>query len=575
MLSLSPKKFLFFSTFFVSWILSGHASAAETTRVSVGANNTQATGSSYQPSLSADGRYVAFTSDASNLVAGDTNATDDTFVYDRVAKRATRASVNSSGAQQSGISSTASISADGRYVAFASDAPNLVAGDTNNTYDVFIHDRNTQQTSRVSVGLNEAEGNDGSYYPTISADGRYVTFQSSAENLVIGDTNINTDTFVHDRVTKKTVRVSVDSNQMEADGGSFYPKISAGGRYVAFISDAPNLVANDTNNVSDSFIRDLKTNQTTRVSINSREEQQNSDSFDLHISADGRYVAFESFADNLVDGDTNNAIDSFVHDRRMKKTVRVSVNSNGAQGDQDSVAPRLSADGRYVLFESRASTLASGDTNKTLDVFVHDRKTSRTSLVSVGSKDTQGNEVSLAGSISADGNIVAFQSFADNLIKSDTNASMDVFVNDRMLDTEHHADLQITATKQPKELVRNSYGTFTYTITNNGPDTVNDVRVIYLASGGRDASFRPSQGRCKNLNLSGYIAGLCGMGELASGNSLTLTVVAKASRQLLRQKVTVSSKLTDKVPTNNAVSVSTTVKRCCNPSSKGKVENRD
>jgi Tol biopolymer transport system component len=574
MLPLSPKKFLFFSALFVPWILSGHASAAETRRVSVGANDAQATGSSFQPSLSADGRYVAFTSDASNLVADDTNATDDTFVYDRDKKLATRVSVNSDGAQQSGFSSTASISADGRYVAFASDAPNLVAGDTNNTYDIFVHDRKTQQTSRVSVGPNEAEANDGSYYPTISADGHYVTFQSSAENLVAGDTNINTDVFVHDRITEKTSRVSVDSNQIAADGGSFFPKISADGRYVAFISDAPNLVADDTNNVSDSFIRDLKTNQTTRVSISSSGEQQNNDSFDLHLSADGHYVAFESFADNLVDGDTNNAIDSFVHDRLMNKTVRISVSSNGTQGNQDSVAPRLSADGRYVLFESRASTLASRDTNNNLDVFVHDRKTNRTSLISTDTKGAQGNEVSLAGSISADGSIVAFQSFADNLIKSDTNASMDVFVNDRMLDTDHHADLKIATTKQPKELVRNSYGTYTYTITNNGPDTVNDVRVIYLASGGRDASFRPSQGRCKNLKLSDYIAGLCGMGELASGNSLTLTVVAKASRQLLRQKVTVSSKLTDKVLTNNAVSVSTTVKRCCKHNN-NKSEGRD
>lgn len=574
MLLLSPKNFFFFSTLFVSWILSCPASAAETKRVSVDSGGLQAGGFSYQPSITADGRYVAYISDAPNLVVGDTNLTDDTFVYDRVTKRTTRVSVSSTGVQQNGFSSTPSISADGRYVAFVSDASNLVAGDTNDTTDVFLYDRQTKQTSLISVDSNGVQGNEGSYYPSVSADGHYVVFQSSAENLVAEDTNINSDIFVHDRVTKQTTRVSVDSNKIQADGGNLFPSISADGRYVAFISDATNLVADDANESSDSFVHDRITKLTTRISVDSTGLQQNSPSFDLSLSADGRYVAFESFADNLVDGDTNNAIDSFVHDRLTNKTVRVSINSNGTQGDQDSVAPRLSADGRYVLFQSRATTLVSGDNNNFLDAFVYDLQTKRTTRVSVNSQGVQGNEVSFAGSISGDGRIVTFESFADNLIAGDSNSSSDVFVNDRMLDTEHRADLKIAITKQPKDLVRNSYGTYTYTITNNGPDKVNDVRVIYLASGGRAASFRPSQGRCKNLHLSDYIAGLCGMGELASGNSLTLTVVARASSQLLLQKVSVSSKLTDKVPTNNAVSVSTTVKRCCKNSNE-KAESRN
>ncbi len=575
MLSLSPKNFFPPCFILALWTFSNCAYAAETTRVSVGPSGTQASGFSYQPSVSADGRYVAYVSDATNLVAGDTNFADDIFVYDRTTKLTTRVSVDSNGNQQDGFSSDPNISADGRYITFVSNAPNLVAGDTNDTLDVFVHDRQAKQTTRISVDSSGVQGNEGSYHPNLSATGRYVTFQSSADNLVAEDTNTNPDIFVYDRVAEKTSRVSVGPNKAQANNSSFFPKISADGRYVAFVSNATNLVADDTNNAIDSFIHDRKTKRTTRVSVNSNGGQQNSDSIELSISADGRYVAFESFADNLISGDTNNASDSFVHDRKTKLTTRVSVASNEAQGDQDSIAPRLSADGRYVLFESRGSALVAGDNNETSDVFAHDRQTKRTSLVSVSAKGTQGNEVSLAGSMSADGSIVAFQSFANNLIASDTNGNMDIFASDRTLDIVGQADLQITATKQPKELTRDNSGTYIYTITNNGPDTVNEVSVTYLASGSRDASFAPSQGSCyKGFHILSYLANLCNMGKLSSGNSLTLTVFAKAHHNPLLQKVTVSSKLIDKVPNNDTVSVSTTVKkRCCQGN--GKAEDRD
>ncbi len=561
MLSLSPKRFFFPPALIVFWVLSGNAYAAEILRVTVDSSGAQANGFSYQPSVSANGRYIAYVSDAPNLVAEDTNFADDIFVYDRKTKSTTRVSIDSNGNQQNGFSSNPSISADGRYVGFVSSASNLVIGDTNDTSDIFVHDLQTHQTTLVSVNSSRMQGNEGSYHPTISANGRYVVFQSSADNLVADDTNMNTDVFVHDRIKNKTSRISVDSSAAQADGGSFFPKISADGRYVAFVSDAPNLVSGDTNNATDSFVHDRKTKQTTRVSINSRGKQQNSDSTDLSISANGRYVAFESFADNLVDGDTNAKFDSFVHDRKTKLTTRISVASSATQGDQDSVAPRLSADGRFVLFESRAHTLVAGDTNNTLDVFVHDRQTKRTNLVSVGSKSTQGNEVSLAGSISSNGSILAFQSFADNLIENDTNANMDVFLSDRTLDVAGQADLQITVTQQPKQLARDTNGTYIFTATNNGPDTASGVSLVYLASGGNDIKLTPSQGTCKQLHLLSYVVSLCSMGKLKTGNSLKLTVTAKVRHKSLFQKVTISSKLTDKVLSNNTVSISTPVKK--------------
>ena len=238
-------------------------------------------------------------------------------------------------ALNAGCIGTASISADGRYVAFSSDAPNLVPGDTNDALDVFVHDRETGTTSRVSVDSagTQAEGVSG--FTSISADGRYVAFGSRAPNLVPGDTNDALDVFVHDRTTGTTSRVSVDSAGSQAEGGSAFTSISADGRYVAFGSAAPNLVPGDTNDALDVFVRDRETGTTSRVNVDSAGTQAEGVSGlgnrDSSISADGRYVAFGSDAPNLVPGDTNDAQDIFVHDRERGTTSRVSVDSAGTQ----------------------------------------------------------------------------------------------------------------------------------------------------------------------------------------------------------------------------------------------------
>ena len=232
----------------------------------------------------------------------------------------TRVSVASDGAQGNQDSFRALLSADGRYVAFASDASNLVAGDTTYKEDVFLHDRETGETTRVSVASDGAQGDSGSGDEVaLSADGRYVAFFSWATNLVPGDTNGDGDIFVHDRETGETTRVSVASDGAQANDISFlddcYPALSADGRYVAFLSLATNLVPGDTNGDDDIFVHDRETGETTRVSVASDGAQGNQDSFWPALSADGRYVAFGSFATNLVPGDTNNKADVFVHDR--------------------------------------------------------------------------------------------------------------------------------------------------------------------------------------------------------------------------------------------------------------------
>jgi Tol biopolymer transport system component len=398
-------------------------------RVSVASDGTEGNDDSWWPSMSADGRYVAFQSRASNLVPGDTNGTWDVFVHDRMTGQTTRVSVASDGTEGNGVSGLPSISADGRYVAFVSAASNLVPGDTNGKFDVFVHDRVTGQTTRVSVASDGTEGNDDSWWPSISADGRYVAFSSLASNLVPGDTNGTWDVFVHDRLTGQTTRVSVASDGTQGNNGSGDPSISADGRYVAFSSLASNLVPGDTNGTWDVFVHDRLTGQTTRVSVASDGTEGNGVSRrPPSISADGRYVAFYSEASNLVPGDTNELVDVFVHDRLTGQTTRVSVASDGTQGNSYSQWPSISADGRYVAFMSWASNLVPGDTNEVQDIFVHDRMTGQTTRVSVASDGTEGNGDSWLPSISADGRYVAFASEASNLVSGDTNGKRDIFV---------------------------------------------------------------------------------------------------------------------------------------------------
>jgi CSLREA domain-containing protein len=411
-------------------------SPGATERVSVDSAGNQANASSGVSAISGDGRYVAFPSGASNLVPGDTNGQVDVFVRNRQTGQTTRVSVDSVGNQANGSSLWPAISGDGRYVAFTSDSTNLVAADTNGYEDIFVHDRETGVTQRVSVdGVgNQANGDSG--FPAISGDGRHVAFLSGAANLVPGDTNDQYDVFVHDRQTGVTARVSVDSagNQGNGDSGYWgdYPGISSDGRYVAFTSDSTNLVAGDTNGYQDIFVHDRETGVTQRVSVDSAGNQANSASFYSAIGADGRYVAFTSAASNLVTGDTNSRYDTFVHDRDTGITERVSVDSAGNQGNAESfIEPAISGDGRYVAFSSFATNLVPGDTGGYLDVLVHDSHTGFTERVSVDSAGNQGNSSSADRvAISAEGRYVAFWSHATNLVPDDTNGYTDVFVHD-------------------------------------------------------------------------------------------------------------------------------------------------
>ncbi|HTC81100.1 MAG TPA: hypothetical protein VK848_06165 [Acidimicrobiia bacterium] len=317
------------------------------------------------------------------------------------------------------------LSADGSTVAFVSLATNLAAPEPAQVASVFVRDPRTGRTERVSDGVDGAADGD-SRNPSLSGDGLVVAFESAASNLVGGDTNGTSDVFVHDRVSGRTTRVSVDSGGAQGNEGSFTPSISADGRYVAFASEATNLVRGDTNGATDIFVHDRETGRTTRVTVASDGTQVNGDSFTPSISGDGRFVAFTTDAGNVVAGDDNRASDVFVHDGQTGRTVLVSVASHGHPSARGSFAPCLSADGRTVAFVTDGPLVAD-DTNNSEDVYVADLATGGLRRVSVASDGTEGDGPSLGPALSGDGTAVAFESLASNLVVADSNAAEDVF----------------------------------------------------------------------------------------------------------------------------------------------------
>lgn len=412
------------------------AAAGTTQRVSLDSSGNQGASSSYNPEVSADGRYVVFASD-SPFVATDSNNRSDVFVRDRQTSVTEMISVSTSGTAGNSGSGDGGmgISQDGRYVAFASNATNLAIGDGNGRSDVFVRDRTLAQTEMVSVDSIGIQGNSISERSTISRDGRYVAFASDAGNLVGNDNNATRDIFVHDRMNGTTERVSVSSTEAEANGYSHEGAISGNGRYVVFESDASNLVPGDGNGVRDIFLRDLVAGTTELVNLDSSEIQGNSAGVQARISADGRYVVFVSVATNLVPNDTNGFPDVFIRDRKTGTTELVSVSTAGIQANntpcfQGNRCTGVSDDGRWVVLVSEASNLVSGDTNGFADVFVRDRLGSTTQLASMDSNGIQGNHIADQAAIAGNGGLLTFASHANNLVGDDTNGVDDIFVRD-------------------------------------------------------------------------------------------------------------------------------------------------
>ncbi|GLW33185.1 TolB family protein [Actinoplanes regularis] len=399
----------------------GNAAAAAdgtTLRVSVARDGSPANDPSVAQFISADGRSVAFVSAASNLVTGRTDRTrTDVFVRDPDAATTVLASVAADGTAGDRESRSPSLSADGRYVAFQSAATNLVAGDTNDQTDIFVRDLLAGVTTRVSVAGSGAQADGFSQAPSISADGRYVAFVSRASNLVPGGSaSVTADVYVHDRDSGTTTRVSVPAVDATEQYNTGQPRISPDGRFVVYVSDSPRQVADDTNRRSDVILYDRQADTRSRISVAAGGVQGNGSSSDPTISADNRYVGFASSSTNLVAGDTNRKTDVFVYDRQLSRPVRVSVSSQAVEADGESGSPAISAEGRYVTYASTASNLVEGDTNNGGDVFVTDLSTGTTERVTVSDSGAQVNaSVTAPPSISGDGRSVVFTSNAPGL----------------------------------------------------------------------------------------------------------------------------------------------------------------
>jgi Tol biopolymer transport system component len=399
---------------------------------------------SLEPSLDRTGRYLAFTSAATNLVPNDTNGVADVFVRDRLTGTTTRVSVGPLGGQGNAASGMPAISADARYVAFVSAATTLVEADNNGTTDVFLHDRQTGVTRRVSNGPGGVAGNGASTAPAVSGDGRYVVFSSLASNLIGGDTNGVSDVFRFDRQANRISRVSeavpftlgltagaAVFERVQAEGASGEPDLDGAGGRIVFTSVAP-LVPEDTNGRSDTYVVDVDAGTVGLLSSGPGGVPGDGESTQPAISEDGKAVVFASTSTNLVPDDTNGRSDIFVvgtETPRRDDPKRVSQSSAGGQTNGDSRNPDINSDGTEVTYESDADNVVVGDTNGRSDIFQVTVATLQTRRVSEGTSGAESNGDSTGAAMSGDGRTIAFASLGFTLVSGDGNGVSDVFVH--------------------------------------------------------------------------------------------------------------------------------------------------
>lgn len=421
----------------------GPEQKVETRTVVVGPPVEQGNANSSEPAISADGRYVAFTSEATNLLK-TTTFSRNIFIKEIESGATALVSANASGVEGNGDSEQAAISGDGLFVTFASEASDLVAGDANatctnaggvtiNCKDVFLKDIAAGTVTMASVDANGVQGDGISLQPAISADGRFVAFTSFAANFAPGDGNGTADIFIKDTQTGVLALVSTGTDGMPANGESGHPAISADGRFVAFQSRADNLVEGDGNGRSDVFIKDTQTGGLALVSADAAGVPGNKASgFDaLALSADGRYVIFESEADNLVGGDVNGKRDVFLKDTQTGAIALTSTGAAGAQGEDDSyLSVAISADGVMAFFSSNANNLAAADTVNKTDIFRKNTQTGVVDLLATDSTGVPGDGASDRLAVTPDGFLVAFSSAAANLVADDANSKTDIFLKD-------------------------------------------------------------------------------------------------------------------------------------------------
>lgn len=412
------------------------AAAATTTRVSVKDDDTEGYGG-FQPvgqyaSLSANGRLVAFSSWAS-LVPGDTDGYDEIYLRDRTKGTTTRVSIALDGTPPDGQSFDPSLSPKGRFLVFTSNATNLVPGDANGVNDVFLRDLKKGTLERLAPAIGDAEPDGFCYSPRVTDNGQFVVFSSLATNLVAGDTNGEEDVFLHDRKTGTTERISVSSSGAQAPDGGIDPSVSANGRWVVFSSLSSGLVDGVGAGTWHVYLRDRLLGTTVLLDRNMEGEPANRRSAEPIITPSGKFVVFSSQASDLVEGDGNGTLgwDVFLYDAKLRTIRCLSVQPDGALPPAgQSYAPAISSSGRFVAFQSGASTLVEGDTNGNHDIFLRDVKKGTTVRVSVDGAGGQVPGYSERPQVSSNGKVVVFESSATTLVPGDLNANTDLFARD-------------------------------------------------------------------------------------------------------------------------------------------------
>jgi len=414
--------------------------ASRLTRASIASDGTEANQDSGEPQLNADGRFLVFSSSTDNLAPGHKPTSRDIYLRDRLLNLTTVVNRAPDGAPAAGgRSEHPSISDNGRFIVYSSYADNLAPNDANNAADIFLYDREEDRTTCISVSPDGKQADGDSICPTISGNNRWVVYASKATNLTPGDTNAKWDIFVYDRITRATERVSVSTKKEQGNGdsGLLGIDIDDNGRYVVFASEATNLAQEDTNGVADIFLRDRfkDTGETRRVSISSEFRQANGKCFSPSINGRGRYIGYISVAANLVPDDTNGCADIFIFDFSSATTRRINISTDMEQADQAAGECDLDRSGRFVAFSSAASNLAPNDTGKHADIFLRDRQERVTSRINLAPDGMQADGLSSDDrggvSINADGRFVAFRSVSTNLVAGDANNKADIFIYDR------------------------------------------------------------------------------------------------------------------------------------------------
>lgn len=399
--------------------------------VSIATDGTEGNNHAYNPAFSDDGRYVAFDSRSTSLVSPDSSVAD-IFLRDTVSGTLTLISSSTADVAGNNTSTNPAMSSNGRWVAFQSSATNLVSGDTNAGYDIFLKDTQNGDLTRISTTTGGDEGNAASTNPVVSSDGRWVAFQSNASDLVSGDTNSGADVFLKDTQLGTLTRISTTTAETEGDGTSFAPAMSPNGRYVSFDSTSTNLASGDSNAVDDIFLKDIQTGTLSRVTSTFTGGFGNKDANDSRLSSDGRYVSFESAASNFVSGDANGNWDVFVKDMQTGILTRESTSASGIEGNAGSYDGALSLDGRYLAFASDSTNFVSKGALWAwiTDIYIKDLTTGSIIRVSEGPYGEAGSGDSVNPVWSPDGTLLAFESRAGNLTYSDDNGRSDIFFTD-------------------------------------------------------------------------------------------------------------------------------------------------